>query len=68
MNESIVETVVSPDGRCRVVVTRRSFGGYSAQRQWLDESGEWGSLSLPLGFYDSVETAAREVFAKPEWR
>jgi len=71
MPDVVVKTVVSPDGECRVVITRRECGGYSAQRQWRQTPAvgeEWEPLSLFLGFYDSPETAEFEAFAIPRWR
>ena len=70
MSDSIVSTTISPDGQCRVVVTRRSFGAYSARRQWRVATAdveEWEPLSLYLGVYGSPETAEAEAFARPGW-
>jgi hypothetical protein len=67
LTEQVVKTTVSDDGMLRVVVTHRTFGGYSAQRQWREESGEWGPLGLYLGLYDSIETAEAEAFARARW-
>jgi hypothetical protein len=71
VSDTVVRTTISPDGQCRVVVTRRSFGAYSAQRQWRVATADvvaWEPLSLYLGVYDSPETAEAEAFARPRWK
>jgi hypothetical protein len=71
VSDSVVRTTISPDGQCRVVVTRRSFGAYSVQRQWRVATAdleEWEPLSLYLGVYDSPESAEAEAFARPRWK
>jgi hypothetical protein len=59
--------LVSPDGRCRVLIVQRPDGVFSYQFQFLEETqtgAQWGAPGPCGGLYDSAETAEQEARAR----
>jgi len=65
-----VEFIYSPDRKRRVVIFRHPSGSYSyrEERYFKNETAEgWAPLYSPPSFYDSLETARREIRHNVPW-
>ncbi len=64
------EFIYSADGQRRVVILRLAAGQYSYREEYHyhSESAEgWASLGGRASYYDSLETARREVVFNVPW-
>ena len=69
MNET-VETLYNDAGTRRVVIFRRPSGtyGYREERHYKNDVAEgWASLAGRACYWDSLETARREVAVNVPW-
>lgn len=63
---TIISTINRPDGKERVIITRRDDGLITYQRQW-QEAGRWGEPGPDCGIYETQETAEAEAKARIWW-
>jgi hypothetical protein len=70
MRSEPVEIVCDSQGKRRVVIFQRSSGtyGYREESHYKNEAAEgWASLGGRACYYDSLETAKREMVENVPW-
>ncbi len=65
-----IEFIYSADRRRRVVILSQPAGGYTYREEYhyhSDAAEGWASLGGRASYYDSLETARREVVFNVPW-
>jgi hypothetical protein len=69
MHAHSIKTLMSADGKARVLILSRDDGFYvfEAERYWEDEGYTCWLPTHHSGLFDSAETAEREAIARVSW-